>query len=64
MTNFIVWFDEGFVPLIQQDFLQAYSHVEGVEAMPICNAYSYSVDMLLEELPVCVYRHYMSSVIF
>jgi len=34
MTNFIVWFDKGFIPLIQQDFLKAYSHVEGVDAMP------------------------------
>lgn len=34
------------------------------EVLPICNAYSYSVDMLLKKLPVCVYGHYMSSVIF
>ena len=34
MTNFIVWFDEGFIPLIQ-DFLQAYNYVEGVNAMPL-----------------------------
>jgi len=40
MTNLIIWFDEGFIPLIQQDFLQAYSHVEGVDAMPFTSCQS------------------------
>jgi hypothetical protein len=35
MIDFIFWFDRGFVPLIYQDLLQAYSQVEGVDAPPL-----------------------------
>lgn len=64
MTNFIVLFDNGFIPLIQQDFLQAQSHGKcgcyASQVLPICIAYIYSVEMLLKKLPVYAHRHYNS----